>query len=153
VTVLGQALPWADAREDLSTSLGDNVEHSIADDLSEARAAGRLAGTPEEAWGNAAIPGFGIGHPTRTPQLDPAARRPEVAGPAAHEAAMRRYEIPGHELVLARTPGGELAVYPGAAGAAMQRHDGAVLLGLAGAVMTVVCTLALGVTLAARPWP
>jgi hypothetical protein len=152
VTVLGQALPWADVREDSWGSAG-TVEHAIADDLAEARAAGRLAATPGQAWGNAAIPGFGIGRPTRAPQLDPAANRPEVTGPAADEAAMRGCEIPGHELVLARTPGSELAIYAGAPQVAMQWHDGAVRLGIAGAVMTVVCTLALGAALAGRPWP
>jgi len=31
---------------------------------------GTLAGSAEEAWGNAAIPGFGIGEPTAEPDLD-----------------------------------------------------------------------------------
>ena len=35
-----------------------------ADDIARAREAGLLAASPEEAWGNAAIPGFGIGQPT-----------------------------------------------------------------------------------------
>ena len=39
---------------------GSNVgpdDPEVAGDLAEARAAGLLAATPEEAWGNAAIPG------------------------------------------------------------------------------------------------
>ena len=47
--------------------------------VAEARAAGILRATPEEAWGNAAIPGFGIGRPTRPPELDPGADRPALA--------------------------------------------------------------------------
>ena len=40
---------------------------------------------PEDAWGNAAIPGFGIGRPVREPELDEAANRP-----AARDARRRR---------------------------------------------------------------
>jgi hypothetical protein len=148
VTVLGQALPWADAREELAAPAGTNVERVMADDLAIARETGQLAATPEEAWGNAAIPGFGIGRPTSPPSIDPAARPPAVAGPEVDAAARQRYQIPAHELVLARATGGELAIYEGAPVEATRRHDADFLLGLVGAVMVVVCTLALGVSVA-----
>jgi hypothetical protein len=150
VTIIGQALPWADVRQQLeAVGNGGNVERAIADDIADARAAGELAATPEEAWGNAAIPGFGIGQPTRPPELDPDAQPPRVAGPTPHEAAMDRYEIPADELVLARAPDGALAlaIYRGTPQAATQQHDLAFVLGLVGAVMAVCCTLALGAVL------
>jgi hypothetical protein len=148
VTIIGQALPWADVRQQLAaTGSGGNVDRSIADDLAEAREAGELATSPEEAWGNAAIPGFGIGQPTRPPELDPEAQPPSVAGPTAHEVAMDRYQIPADELVLARAPDGALAIYRGTPQAATQHHDLAFVLGLVGAVMAVCCTLALGAAL------
>jgi hypothetical protein len=148
VTIVGQALPWADVRQQLEAmGSGGNVDRAIADDIADAREAGELAASPEEAWGNAAIPGFGIGQPTRPPELDPDAQPPPVAGPTAHEVAMDRYEIPADELVLARAPDGALAIYRGTPQAATQQHDLAFLLGLVGAVMAVCCTLALGAVL------
>ena len=148
VTIIGQALPWADVRQQLEAmGSGGNVDRAIADDIADAREAGELAASPEEAWGNAAIPGFGIGQPTRPPELDPDAQPPPVAGPTAHEVAMDRYQIPADELVLARAPDGALAIYRGTPQAATQQHDLAFLLGLVGAVMAVCCTLALGAVL------
>ena len=148
VTIVGQALPWADVRQQLEAmGSGGNVDRAIADDIADAREAGELAASPEEAWGNAAIPGFGIGQPTRPPELDPDAQPPPAVEPTAHEVAMDRYQIPADELVLARAPGGTLAIYRGAPQAATQQHDLAFLLGLVGAVMAVCCTLALGAVL------
>jgi hypothetical protein len=148
VTIIGQALPWADVRQQLEAmGSGGNVDRAIADDIADAREAGELAASSEEAWGNAAIPGFGIGQPTRPPELDPGAQPPPGAGPTAHEVTIDRYEIPADELVLARAPGGSLAIYRGTPQAATQQHDLAFLLGLVGAVMAVCSTLALGATL------
>ena len=74
---------------------------------------GMLAASPEEAWGNAAIPGFGIGAPT----AQPGARRPrppaEVPGGDVHEAALEKYDIPDEELVLSRGLQGGMAIYRG----------------------------------------
>ena len=148
VTIVGQALPWADVRQHLEAmGSGGNVDRAIADDIADAREAGELAASPEEAWGNAAIPGFGIGQPTRPPELDPDAQPPPAVEPTAHEVAMDRYQIPADELVLARAPGGTLAIYRGTPQVATQQHDLAFLLGLVGAVMAVCCTLALGAVL------
>jgi hypothetical protein len=145
VTVLGQAWPWGEVQEVvLAWNPSDNVERDIAGDLALARATGTLAGSPEEAWGNAAIPGFGIGAPTTQPELHPEALAPEVpADPSVHEEALARYDIPDEELVLSRGLRGGMAVYLGAPERATSHHDQAFLLGVIGAVMAALCTFAL----------
>ena len=71
VTIIGQALPWGDIKDVLHAwDPSANVEMAIAEDVARARELGILAASPEEAWGNAAIPGFGIGAPTAAPELD-----------------------------------------------------------------------------------
>ena len=143
VTILGQALPWSDVRGQMDLAdRGGNVERDMAGDLAAAREAGLLAGSPGEAWGNAAIPGFGIGRPTRPPELDPAVRPPDPQEPIADEQHAERFDIPEDELVVARTAG-ELVIYRGSPAVATRQHDSAFLLGLVGAVMVVCCTLAL----------
>ena len=107
VTVVGQVLPFdqlpdpASADLDAGETLASLADPEIAADLAEARAAGELAATPEAAWGNAAIPGFGIGRPVSEPQLDPEARAAPLA--PAEEAARseRTFAIGAHDLVLA----------------------------------------------------
>ncbi len=148
VTVLGQALPWADVKDQLHAwDPSSNVEMAIADDVARARELGILAASPEEAWGNAAIPGFGIGAPTLAPQLDEDAYRPEPRGDAAHKQALARYDIPDEELVLSRGQKGEMAIYGGAPTEAVMHHDFAFALGVMGAVMAVFCALGLGAIL------
>ena len=145
VTVLGQALPWADVREVLHTwDPSSNIEATIAEDVATAREMGILAASPEEAWGNAAIPGFGIGQPTLQPDLHPQAHRPEPLGEEAHDEALARYDIPDEELVLSRGQRGELAIYAGAPRTATMHHDFAFVLGVLGAIMAVVCALGMG---------
>jgi hypothetical protein len=149
VTILGQAWPWGEVRETvLAWRPGANVERDIADDIAYAREMGTLAASPEEAWGNAAIPGFGIGAPTAAPRLDPEAVRPELpTDPATHEAALAKYRIPDEELVLSRGLGGGLAIYLGSPREATSHHDFAFMLGLSGAVMAALCAFALGLML------
>jgi hypothetical protein len=144
ITVLGQALPWSDVQRQLDiASRNMNVEQEMAQDLSTAREAGLLAASPEAAWGNAAIPGFGIGRPTRPPELDPAARPPDLSGSSADEPGTEHFDIPDDELVVAHAPDAELVIYRGSPLAATRQHDRAFLLGLVGAVMSVCCALAL----------
>jgi hypothetical protein len=148
VTIVGQALPWSDVRDRLEAiSMNHNVDHDIADDIAQARVGGSLAASADEAWGNAAIPGFGIGRPTKTPVLDAEARLPEVADPDAHRAALERYEIPNDDLVLARGSTGTFAVYKGSPVMATQHHDPAFALGLLGIALAASSALALGVML------
>ena len=96
---------------------------------------GTLATDPDDAWGNAAIPGFGIGRPVRAPSIDPAANPLPLA--TAEEAARteRTFEIAPETLVLAASARGAAADRLRHARArSMQRSQGRFLLGLLGAV-------------------
>jgi hypothetical protein len=149
ITVLGQAWPWGEVREVvLAWNPSDNVERDMADDLAFAREMGMLASSREEAWGNAAIPGFGIGTPTTQPELDPKATKPDVPeDPSVHEDALAKYDIPDEELVLSRGLQGGMAIYIGTPQEATQHHDFAFLIGVIGAVMAALCAFALGAML------
>jgi hypothetical protein len=148
VTDIGQALPWADVvAQSEAVSRTSAVDRDIAQDIAAARASGVLVGSPEEAWGNAAIPGFGIGRPTEPPELDPDARAPQLADPATYDESMESYAIPTDSLVLAKAPGGSLAIYFGEPAIATRQHDLAFLLGIMGAVMAIVSVLGMGALL------
>jgi hypothetical protein len=150
ITVIGQALPWSDVRETFRAwDAGSNVERDIAGDIAEARAAGLLVDSSVEAWGNAAIPGFGIGRPTEMPEIDPGARPPEVVEPDGEPSAADRYLIPDDALVIARGHG-TLAIYAGSPSIATAHHDSAFVLGIVGAVMAVVSVAAFGFLLTSR---
>ncbi len=145
VTILGQAWPWSEVREVLLTwNPGTNVEADIAADLAYARQMGLLAASPEEAWGNAAIPGFGIGAPTARPLLDERVQQPDLPDADTHREALEKYRIPDEELVLSRGLRGGMAIYPGTPSEATQHHDFAFVVGLMGAFMAVLCALAMG---------
>lgn len=156
VTVIGWAVPFGalgdPAAADASATADAVIppdDPALVADLAEARAAGTLADSAEEAWGNAAIPGFGIGRPVRPPELDPDVRAAPVdAAEAASRAALaarveRRFEIRDDELVLAAGDGMPLAVYDGEPAAAAGREQNRFLLGLGGAVLAIVCAMAL----------
>jgi hypothetical protein len=151
VTILGSALPFGDL-DDPATADRDRPmlaldDPEVAMNVAEAREAGILAATPEEAWGNAAIPGFGIGRPTRPPELDPAANAPEPAGAGAADEAEARFEIPAGELVVAAAAEHPLAIVAGRPGEARARADTKVLLGMAGAALAIVSAVALAAAL------
>jgi hypothetical protein len=147
VTIIGQARPWSDVREAMAAwDAGSNVDRDIAGDIAAARAAGMLVGSPEEAWGNAAIPGFGIGKPTGMPEVDPEATPPEVVEPPPEPTPAGRYLIGDDELVIARGRS-PLAIYAGTPAEAEMHHDSSFVLGIVGAVMSVVSVLAVGVLL------
>jgi hypothetical protein len=148
VTVIGQVLPFDQLDDPAYASLGgasndplaaDDPE--IALDLAEARAAGVLAGDPSAAWGNAAIPGFGIGRPTSTPVLDPAADQPALADES--EAAKNRalFEIEPEQLVLASTPDVSLVIAQGTPMQAAGRLETQFLIGLLGAIVAILGAL------------
>jgi hypothetical protein len=148
VTIIGQALPWGDIKDALHAwDPSTNVEMAIAEDVARARDLGTLAASPEEAWGNAAIPGFGIGAPTAEPELDERARQIEAQGEDAHKEALAKYDIPEEELVLSRGHTGDMAVYMGGPKEAVMHHDFAFALGVMGALMAVLCALGLGAIL------
>ncbi|HET7026592.1 MAG TPA: hypothetical protein VFI28_02750 [Candidatus Limnocylindrales bacterium] len=153
VTIVGSAVPFSDLPDpdladagsgglDAATALADP---EIAADLADARAAGTLAADPTEAWGNAAIPGFGIGRPVRPPELDHDARPLPLAPASEAEASARRWTIEPHELVLAATPDVPLLVATGVPGAVTARRDDRFLLGLAGAVVSIASAVVLAI--------
>ncbi len=151
VTLVGSALPFGDLDDPAGADRFDPAlpadDPEVAMNLAEAREAGILAATPEDAWGNAAIPGFGIGHPTRPPELDAAATAPQLADASAAAAAEARFEIPPGELVMAAASEHPLAVIVGTPDEARGRADARVLLGLAGAVLAIMSAVALALAL------
>ena len=152
VTVVGQVLPFdllpdpddADAGGASADTLA-LADPEVAADLAEARAAGLLADTPAEAWGNAAIPGFGVGEPITHPDLDPAARPLPLAGAAAADRARQTFDIAPGDLVIAASPDERLIVALGPPAHAAARHERRFLLGLLGAVVAIVSAMALAI--------
>jgi hypothetical protein len=141
LTIVGAARPYRDLEAELARSIVED-DPDLDAALAAARASGRLATTPEEAWGNAAIPGFGIGQPTRPPELDPEADEPPTPSPAEAEAAEAeaeaRFVIGPDELVIGQPEGeGQLVIYPGTPGDAVERERTTLLVGLLGAVLAI----------------
>jgi hypothetical protein len=152
VTVIGRAMPFDQLDDPMSadvhdagSSLADDPE--IAADLAAARAAGTLAADAEEAWGNAAIPGFGIGRPIREAELDEAATDPPLA--TADDAARfrRTFEIAPDALILAASPEVPLIIALGAPSVAAGRNERQFLVGLLGAVVAIGSAMALALML------
>ena len=108
----------------------------LAAEIADARAAGTLL-TPEEAWGNAAIEGFGIGRPVRAPELDPGVTAPVLATPAEAAQIERTFDLEPDLLVLAAGPDSPLVIGIGTPGEAVAREQGRFLLGLLGAVLAI----------------
>jgi hypothetical protein len=132
-----------DRAGDPLTGLNDPV---VAEEIAEARAAGQLQ-TPEEAWGNAAIPGFGIGRPVREPELDPEADRPVLAPPEKALENAARFDIDPDTLVLAAAEGAPLLIAEGAPEAVVARAQGTFLVGLLGAALAVGSAMVAAITL------
>jgi hypothetical protein len=157
VTLVGLVLPFdqladpdgSDAMDGSLDPAGSDPE--VAADVAEARADGSLAASPAEAWGNAAIPGFGIGHPTRTPTLDPAATRPALATTAEAAQAERTFDITPGTLVLASQPEERLLVTAGTPALASQRADDRFIVGLLGAALSIASAIALAWLISSGP--
>jgi hypothetical protein len=152
VTIIGRALPFSDLRDPAEADIALDSDLASDDpevmgDIAEARAAGLLEATPEEAWGNAAIPGFGIGQPVRTPELDPEADRLPLATAAQAAALERIFTIAPETLVLASAPGSPLLIAHGIPSVAVERQQGRFLVGLLGAVLAIGSAVALAVML------
>jgi hypothetical protein len=148
VTIVGLALPFADLSDPAEADMALGSEVAVDDfevnaNLAEAREAGLLAATAEEAWGNAAIPGFGIGRPVRAPELDPAATSLPLAPADEAVRAERRFEIAPETLVLASAPDVPLLIAHGVPGVAADRHQDRFIVGLLGAVLAIGSALAL----------
>jgi len=151
VTIVGQALPFSDLRDPAGADIGGELDPyttggdpEIAADLERARASGTLKTAPEDAWGNAAIPGFGIGRPTREPDLDPDANDLPIASAAEAERVERTFTIAPETLVLAATDAGLLITY-GTPAAAAGREQSQFLVGLLGAVVSIASAMVLAV--------
>lgn len=142
VTVIGRAMPFSDLSDpaEADLAIGNELpddDPEVAANIAEARAAGILLADAEDAWGNAAIPGFGIGRPTRAPDLDPAADRP-VLGEAEDVARNERtFAIAPEALVFAAAPGVRLLIAHGRPAQAVERHQDRFVLGLLGAVLAI----------------
>jgi hypothetical protein len=148
VTVVGRALPFADLADPTAANLleGSGVaadDPEVAADLAAARAAGTLEGTPADAWGNAAIEGFGIGRPVRAPELDPAATAMPLGDAALAQRATAAFEIAPDALVLATAEGGRLLISLGAPTTIVGRQEWRFILGLLGASLAIGCAVAL----------
>lgn len=156
VTVVGMALPFDQLADpsgaDSATGNGLDATGAIADpevaaDLAEARAAGLLETDPEAAWGNAAIPGFGIGHPTRAPELDPAAEVLPIATEAEAERAEKVFKIAPDELIVVAAPEAGLLVSLGLPSDAVAREETRFLVGLLGAILAIASAVILATAL------
>ena len=119
----------------------------IAADLAAARAAGTLHDDPAEAWGNAAIPGFGIGRPVSTPTLDPAANPLPLAPADDAKRFERTFHIAPADLILAASPDAPLLIAHGTPAAAVGRHRETYLLGLLGASLAIMGAMIFAVML------
>jgi hypothetical protein len=149
VTVLGMALPFdqlADPAGADNAGSGDPVltDPEIAADVAVARAAGALR-SPEDAWGNASIPGFGIGRPVRAPELDVAATEPPLAAAGDAMRFERTFAIAPDALILAASETVPLVIASGPPAAAAGRQEGLFLIGLLGAVLAIGSAMAMAV--------
>ena len=152
VTVVGRVVPFVDVADPTAANLLEGGlpgpdDPEIAADLAAARAAGTLEGSAEEAWGNAAIEGFGIGRPVRSPELDPRANPLPLGDAALAARAHDAFDIPPETLVLVSAPDAPLVVALGAPNAVVARREGTFVQGLLGAVLAIVCAVALAVVL------
>ena len=147
VTIVGRAMPFSDLADPAEADIAEGSlaadDPEVAGDIAEAREAGLLADSPEDAWGNAAIPGFGIGRPARTPELDPTATVLPIAPATEAAESQRRFAIAAETLVLASTPDVPLLVAYGIPGAAAARQQGRFVLGLLGGVLAIGSAMAL----------
>lgn len=147
VTIVGTAVPFDQLPDPAEADLGEaeaiggplaaTADPEIAADLDAAKAAGTLETDPAEAWGNAAIPGFGIDRPVRAPELDPAATPPTVADAPTAERFERTFAVAPAELVLAVDAGRPMLVSLGPPTAVIARDQDGFVRGLLGAVLAI----------------
>ena len=153
VTIVGRALPFSDLADPAWADVGGGSDPLIDDpeiaaDLAEARAAGhpRRRSRPT-AWGNAAIPGFGIGRPVVAPVIDPAANALPLADAEAAARAERTFRIAPETLVLAASDEVPLLIAHGIPGVVVGRGQGRFLVGLLGAVLAIASAMVVALSL------
>jgi len=152
VTIVGRVLPFSDLADPdgADIGLGSDVsadDPEVAADLAEARATGGLADDPAAAWGNAGIPGFGIGRPVSAPEIDPAAHPLPMAGADEADRTRRTFEISPETLVMAASPDVPLLIAHGVPGAVVQRAQMRFTVGLLGAVLAIVSAMVVAISL------
>jgi hypothetical protein len=152
VTIVGWAIPFRDLEDPAGADIGMGggeleLDPEVSADLAAARAAGTLSDDPEAAWGNAAIPGFGIGRPVTTPQIDPAANPLPLATAEAAAIAERRFEIAPETLILAASEEVPLLIAYGTPTAVVSRDQNRFLVGLLGAILAIASALVLAIGL------
>lgn len=145
VTVVGRAIPFSDladpAESDLALGWEVADDPEVSADMAQARATGLLADDPTEAWGNAAIPGFGIGRPVRTPDLDLAAHALPLADSEDAARYERTFHIAPATLILASTPDVPLLILHGMPGNAADRYQDRFIVGLLGAILAIASAM------------
>ena len=146
VTIVGRALPFSDLADPTGADTGSESDAplddpEIAADLAAARATGELADDPAAAWGNAAIPGFGIGRPVSRPTIDPAAHPLPLAGPDEAARVERTFAIAPDALVVAASDEVPLLIAYGIPGQVVQRRQTQFLVGLLGAALAIVSAM------------
>lgn len=144
VTIVGRAVPFSDIDDPAGADVGGGMDPAtsggdpeVAADVEAARAAGTLLTDPEAAWGNAAIPGFGIGRPVRPAAIDPAADPLPLGTPEAAAQAERTFSISPEALVLAAAEDAPLLITYGSPEAAAGRERGRFVVGLLGALLAI----------------
>lgn len=152
VTIVGRALPFSDLADPTLADSGNGSDlllddPEVAADLAEARAEGTLVGDPATAWGNAAIPGFGIGLPVVAPAIDPAANQLPLADPETAARAHRAFHIAPETLVLAASDEVPLLIAHGVPGVVAERGQDRFLVGLLGAVLAIASAMVVGLSL------
>ena len=152
VTIVGRALPFGALSDPTEADIGGGEalpadDPEVAMNIAEAREAGILLTDPALAWGNAAIPGFGVGSPIREPELDPLAHRPTLATPDTASRIARTFDIPPEQLVIAAGPGMPLLVSFGEPAAAAGRYRDTFVMGLLGALLAIGSAIVLAFTL------
>ena len=150
ITVVGRALPFSDLSDPVAADYGTEVDRleddpEIAADLAAARAAGTLVVDAVDAWGNAAIPGFGIGRPVLAAKIDRAANPLPLATPAEAAFARSTFEIAPETLVLVASAEVPLLIAYGTPGAVMERSQLRFTTGLLGAVLAIMSAMVLAV--------
>jgi hypothetical protein len=146
-------MPFTDVPDPITADRWDPTavldDPEVAASLAAARAAGTLADSPEEAWGNAAIPGFGIGRPTRQPELDPAATPLPLAAPGMAAASLA-FDLPPGALVFGPAEDVPLVVAVGTPSAIEEGHTIGFVIGIGGALLAVVSAAILAVLVDGR---
>lgn len=155
VTIVGRALPFSDLADPAGADLGSGSESFIDDpeiaaDLAEARADGTLVDDPAIAWGNAAIPGFGIGRPVVAAAIDPAANPLPLGDAESAARAERTFSIAPETLILAASDEVPLLIAHGVPGVVVDRSQGRFLVGLLGAILAITSAMVVALSLSGR---